>query len=68
VDQANAYVNEGQAIGGSPDYRVVPESLTDPIAISSVANDAAVVLVVVIVLIVIAVLAMRRRKPEAATK
>ncbi len=68
VDQANAYVNEGQAIGGSPDYRVVPESLTDPIAISSVTNDAAVVLVVVIVLVVIAVLAMRRRKPEAATK
>ena len=65
VDQANAYINEGAVIGGP---QMVPESLTDPIAISSVTNDAAVVLAVVIVLIVIAVVAMRRRKPEAAAK
>jgi ABC-type transport system substrate-binding protein len=66
VEQANAYINEGQAIGGSPDYTVVPPSLTDPIAVSSTTNDAAVVLVIVLVLIVIAVLAMRRRKPTEA--
>jgi ABC-type transport system substrate-binding protein len=66
VEQANAYINQGAAIGGSPDYRVVPPSLTDPIAVSSVTNDAAVVLVIVIVLILIAVLAMRRRKPAVA--
>jgi len=66
VEQANAYINQGAAIGGSPDYRVVPPSLADPIAVSSVTNDAAVVLVIVIVLILIAVLAMRRRKPAAA--
>jgi ABC-type transport system substrate-binding protein len=65
VDQANAYINEGAVIGGP---RMVPESITDPIAISSVTNDAAVVLAVVIVLIVIAVVAMRRKKPETATK
>jgi ABC-type transport system substrate-binding protein len=65
VDQANTYINEGAVVGGP---RMVPESITDPIAISSVTNDAAVVLAVVIVLIVIAVVAMRRRKPEAATK
>jgi hypothetical protein len=65
VDQANTYINEGAVVGGP---RMVPESITDPIAISSVTNDAAVVLAVVIVLIVIAVLAMRRRKPEAVTK
>jgi len=64
-DQANSYINEGASIG---DRRLVPESLTDPIAISSVTNDAAVVLAVVIVLIVIAVVAMRRKKPETATK
>jgi ABC-type transport system substrate-binding protein len=65
VDQANAYIDEGQTAGGT---RLVPETVTDPIAISSVTNDAAVVLAVVIVLIVIAVVAMRRRKPEAAAK
>jgi ABC-type transport system substrate-binding protein len=64
-DQANTYINEGASIG---DQQSVPESLTDPIAVSSVTNDAAVVLAVVIVLIVIAVVTMRRRKPEAATK
>ena len=63
VDQANGYINEGITIGGGP--RMVPESLTDPIAISSVTNDAGIVLAVVIVLIVIALLAMRRRKPSA---
>jgi len=68
VEQANAYINQGAAIGGSPDYRVVPPSLADPIAVSSVTNDAAVVLVVVIVLILVAVLAMRRRKPEVKPK
>jgi hypothetical protein len=62
----NGYINEGITIGSKT---MVPESVTDPIAISSVTNDAAVVLVVVIVLIIIAVLAMRRRKPSpAATK
>jgi peptide/nickel transport system substrate-binding protein len=67
VDQANSYIDEGVTTGGGP--RMVPESVTDPIAISSVTNDAAVVLVVVIVLIVIAVVAMRRRKPPSpATK
>ena len=65
ADQANAYINEGAVVGGP---RMVPESITDPIAISSVTNDAAVVLAVVIVLIVIAVVAMRRKKPETATK
>jgi ABC-type transport system substrate-binding protein len=65
ADQANSYINEGASIG---DRQLVPESLTDPIAISSVTNDAAVVLAVVIVLVVIAVVAMRRRKPEAAAK
>jgi len=65
ADQANKYINEGAVIGGP---RMVPESVTDPIAISSVTNDAAVVLAVVIVLIVIAVVAMRRRKPQTATK
>jgi ABC-type transport system substrate-binding protein len=64
-DQANTYINEGASIG---DRQLVPQSLTDPIAVSSVTNDAAVVLGVVIVLIVIAVVAMRRKKPETATK
>jgi ABC-type transport system substrate-binding protein len=63
VDEANAYINEGITVGGGP--RMVPESLTDPIAISSVTNDAAVVLVIVVVLIVIALAALRRRKPPA---
>jgi peptide/nickel transport system substrate-binding protein len=63
VDQANKYISEGVTVGGGP--RMVPASLTDPIAISSVTNDAAVVLVIVIVLIVIALVAMRRRKPPA---
>ena len=63
VDQANAYINEGQSAGGT---RLVEPSMTDPIAISTVTNDAAVVLVIVIVLILIAVLAMRRRKPAVA--
>jgi hypothetical protein len=44
---------------------MIPESMTDPIATSSVTNDAATVLAVVIVLIVIALAAMRRRKPSA---
>jgi len=65
VDQANAYINEGQTAGGA---RMVPETLTDPIAISSVTNDAGVVLAIVIVLIVIALVAMRRRRPQTATK
>jgi ABC-type transport system substrate-binding protein len=65
ADQANSYINEGASIGNR---RLVPESLTDPLAISSVTNDAAVVLAVVIVLIVIAVVAMRRKKPETPTK
>jgi ABC-type transport system substrate-binding protein len=61
VDQANAYINEGQSAGGG--LRLVPPTLTDPIAISTVMNDAVGVLAIVVVLIVIAVLAMRRRKP-----
>jgi len=61
VEQAQAYIDAGETIGGGP--RMVPQSYTDPVAISSVTNDAAVVLVIVIVLILIAVLAMRRRKP-----
>ena len=64
VDQANAYINEGLTVG---DRQLVPESLTDPIAVSSVTNDAAVVLVIVVVLIVIALVALRRRKPAAPT-
>lgn len=62
VDQANAYINEGLTVG---DGRLVPESITDPIAISSVRNDAAVVLVIAITLIVIVLVALRRRKPSA---
>jgi hypothetical protein len=65
ADQAKAYIDGGATVG---DRQLVPESFTDPIAISSVTNDAAVVLVVVIVLILIAVLAMRRRKPEVKPK
>ena len=60
VEQAQAYIDAGETIGGAA---MVPQSYTDPVAISSVTNDAAVVLVIVIVLILIAVLAMRRRKP-----
>ena len=63
VDQANSYINEGTTVGGGP--RMVPESMTDPIAISSVTNDAAVVLVIVIVLVAIGLVALRRRKPAA---
>ena len=63
AEQATAYIDGGATVG---DRRLVPESFTDPIAISSVTNDAAVVLVIVIVLILIAVLAMRRRKPAVA--
>ncbi len=67
VDQANAYINEGQTAGGG--LRLVPPTLTDPIAISTVTNDAVGVLAIVVVLIVIAVVVMRRRKPpETATK
>jgi len=65
VTQANAYINEGLTVG---DRQLVPESLTDPIAVSSVTNDAAVVLVIVVVLIVISLVALRRRKPSPTTK
>ena len=54
---------QNASIGGGP--RMIPESMTDPIAISSVTSDAGTVLAVVIVLIVIALVAMRRRKPSA---
>lgn len=64
VEQAKAFIENGETIGGGP--AMVAQSYTDPVAISSVTNDAAVVLVIVIVLILIAVLAMRRRKPAAA--
>ncbi len=63
VDQVNAYINEGLTVSNK---QLVPESLTDPIAISSVTNDAALVLVIV-VLIIIALVAMRRRKPSTPT-
>lgn len=64
VDQVNAYINEGLTVSNK---QLVPESLTDPIAISSVTNDAALVLVIVVVLIIIALVAMRRRKPSTPT-
>jgi len=64
VEQAKAIIEGGETVGGGP--AMVPQCYTDPVAISSVTNDAAVVLVVVIVLILIAVLAMRRRKPAEA--
>ena len=65
VDQANTYINEGQTVGARA---LVAPTMTDPIAISTVMNDAVAVLAIVVVLIVIAVVAMRRRKPEAAKK
>jgi hypothetical protein len=65
AEQAKAFIDAGETVGGGP--AMVAQSYTDPVAISSVTNDAAVVLVIVIVLILIAVLAMRRRKP-AVTK
>jgi hypothetical protein len=60
VDQANTYINQKQTVGARA---LVPESLTDPIAISSVTNDTALVLAIMVALIVITLVAVRRRKP-----
>lgn len=60
VDQANTYINQKQTVGARA---LVPESLTDPITISSVTNDTALVLAIIVSLIVIALVAVRRRKP-----
>jgi ABC-type transport system substrate-binding protein len=65
VDQANAYISKGMTVGGRG---LLSESLTDPIAISSVTNDTALVLVIVVALVVMALVALRRRKASTLSR
>jgi hypothetical protein len=57
VDQ---YINNGDAFPGTAAFA----TLTDPITVSSMTNDALVVLAIVIVIVVIGVLASRSRKKK----
>lgn len=57
-----ALVDQYAAEGAT--FRAVPGSVTDPITVSSMTNDALVVLAIVIVIVVIGVLAARSRKKK----
>jgi len=58
----NEYVNTKQYFGGR---RLLPQELSDPIAVTSATNDALVIIVVIVVIAGLAVWMKRRKKPAS---